>query len=435
MISFTQFATLLGSTLVVWSLVHFAVAWFFDAQIVRKRLATFDAASDCKFAPKASVLMSLRGCDPRLKLNLRGLLGQAYDDFEIIVVIDSRQDPAWQVAMEVKSIDDAADRLRIFELQEPSSTCSLKCSSLVQAAQQIRSDGEVVVLVDADVVPHPNWLRDAVRPLVNPLVGVVTGNQWYAPESTDAGGIDTGSLLRGIWNSGAIAATAINANPWAGTCAMRLSDVKRSGLIEKWTTSVVDDGPIKPALDRLGLQVYFDPRLIMVNRDQCTTAFAGRYVTRMLTWSRIYEKTFVNTVIHAVAMVTLLASSMTVFVIAALSGNAIAASSMGLSMLISNFVMFAGFRSTERAVSHAIRCRSGENQIAPMGLATSLRVFGLIPICQVAHVYWTIKAIFARQAQWRNITYRLHPQQRVEMVAYQPFVADATLCMAPQRSI
>tara|TARA_R110002073_G_scaffold131804_5_gene278513 strand:- start:712 stop:1179 length:468 start_codon:yes stop_codon:yes gene_type:complete len=155
----------------------------------------------------------------------------------------------------------------------------------------------------------------------------------------------------------------------------------------------------------------------------------------MLTWSRIYEKTFVNTVIHAVAMVTLLASSMTVFVIAALSGNAIAASSMGLSMLISNFVMFAGFRSTERAVSHAIRCRSGENQIAPMGLATSLRVFGLIPICQVAHVYWTIKAIFARQAQWRNITYRLHPQQRVEMVAYQPFVADATLCMAPQRSI
>ena len=430
MISFTQFAILIGSTLFVWSLVHFSVAWFFDAKIVRKRMATFGVASTCNFAPKASVLMSLRGCDPRLKLNLRGLLNQAYDDFEIIVVIDSRQDPAWQVAQEVKSTDDRADRLKIFELQEPSSTCSLKCSSIVQATQRIRGDGEVVVLVDADVVPHRNWLRDAVRPLVNPVIGVVTGNQWYAPDD-----IDTGSLLRSIWNSGAIAATAINANPWAGTCAMRLSDLKRSGLIEKWKTSVVDDGPIKSAFDRLGLQVYFAPRLIMVNRDPCTTAFAGRYVTRMLTWSRIYEKTFINTVVHAVAMVALLATSLAVFVIALVTENAIAALSMGLSMLFSNLVMFAGFRSTERAVSHAIRCRSSDNQIAPMGLAKSIRVLLLIPVCQVAHVYWTIKAIFTRQAHWRNITYRLLPQQRVEMVAYQTYVAEQIISVAPQRSI
>ncbi|WP_442509420.1 glycosyltransferase [Novipirellula sp. SH528] len=430
MISFTQFAILIGSTLFVWSLVHFAVAWFFDAQIVRMRIAVSDNASACTFAPKASVLMSLRGRDPRLQLNLQSLLNQAYDDFEIIVVIDSRQDPAWQVTQEVKLTDDAADRLKILELQEPSSTCSLKCSSLIQAAQQIRRDSEVVVLVDADVVPHRHWLRDAVRPLVNPKIGVATGNQWYAPD-----GIDAGSLLRSIWNSGAIAATAINANPWAGTCAMRLSDLKRSGLIEIWMTSVVDDGPIKSAFDRLGLKVYFDPRLIMVNRDPCTTAFAGRYVTRMLTWSRIYEKTFINTVVHAVAMVALLATSLAVFLIALMTKNAIAASSMGLSMLLSNLVMFAGFRSTERAVSHAIRCRSSDNHLAPMGLAKSIRVFVLIPVCQVAHVYWTIKAIFTRQAHWRNITYRLLPQQRVEMVAYQPYIPEQRISTATQRSI
>ena len=155
----------------------------------------------------------------------------------------------------------------------------------------------------------------------------------------------------------------------------------------------------------------------------------------MLTWSRIYEKTFINTVVHAVAMVALLATSLAVFLIALMTKNAIAASSMGLSMLLSNLVMFAGFRSTERAVSHAIRCRSSDNHLAPIGLAKSIRVFVLIPVCQVAHVYWTIKAIFTRQAHWRNITYRLLPQQRVEMVAYQPYIPEQNISTATQRSI
>jgi glycosyltransferase involved in cell wall biosynthesis len=374
--------------------------------------------------------MSLRGCDPYLALTLERLLNQVYKSFEIILVIDSREDPAWKVAEQIRSKHDQDGLFRIFELQDPSSTCGLKCSSLIQATDQIASDSEFVVLIDADVVPHPNWLRDVVRPLADPRVGVVTGSQWFSPQSTDGG-----SLLRSIWNSGAMVASAINRNPWAGTCAMRVSDLQRSGLIEKWKTSVVDDGPIKPAFARLGLSVFFEPSLIMVNRDQCSTEFAGRYVTRMLTWSRIFEKTFINTVVHAVAMVGLLVAAFVVLAAAVVQQNRWATLLMGTSILLSNLIMFAGFGAIQQSVRDAISHRPDHDAIATMSWAKAMRVFALIPVCQFAHAVWTFKAIVARQANWRNITYRLHRQQRVEMVAYQPYQLDESRTVASKASI
>ncbi|TWU31976.1 glycosyltransferase [Novipirellula artificiosorum] len=428
--SFTQLSILVGSILLIWSLVHVGLVGFFSVIVVRNRLARSEKDTVTHRHLKASVLMSLRGCDPCLSRNLKSLLHQAYDDFEIIVVVDSRDDPAWDLTQQVKSAEDTADRLRIFELQNPSTTCSLKCSSLIQATQQISPDSDVVVLIDADVVPHTNWLHDALRPLSDPKIGVVTGNQWFSPHRPDRG-----SLLRSIWNSGAMVASALNSNPWAGTCAMRVADLKRSGLIEKWNSSVVDDGPIKVAFARIGLQVFFEPRLIMVNRDQCTAAFVGRYVTRMLTWSRIYEKTFANTVVHAVAMFALLVISLMTFLVALLLRDEFAALLVGASMFVSNLLMFVGFRSAEHAVSHAISPRRNENQLEPMTWLKATWVFLLLPICQLAHVFWTIKAVFARQASWRNITYRLDSQQRVKMVAYQPYKATPCTSSKSTRSI
>ncbi|MCM2370253.1 glycosyltransferase family 2 protein [Aporhodopirellula aestuarii] len=416
-----QLSLLIGSVLLASSLVHFGGAWFFRVFIVGRRLARSESASDVGEDGKVSVLMSLRGCDPFLSETLARLLEQAYDNFEIILVIDSCRDPAWRVAQEIKSRSDTKDRLRIFELQNPAKTCSLKCSSLVQATEQMSADSEFVVMIDADVVPYANWLRDVLRPLTDPQVGVVTGIQWFAPE-----GLGYGSLLRSVWNSGAMVATAVNSNPWAGTCAMRCVELRRSGLIEKWKTSVVDDGPVKEAFDRLGLRVYFEPRLTMVNRDQCSLKFAGRYVTRMLTWSRIFEKTFINTVIHAVAVVGLLVAAIAMLVAAIVVQEGVAAMFLAASILVSNLIMFGGFVCAERSVRDAVSHCGGREQMTPMTWSRGTRVFALIPVCQVAHMIWTFQAIVARQASWRNITYRLYPQQRVEMVAYQPYAIDNT---------
>ena len=280
------------SILLTLSILQLVMALNFKSQLIRG--TNFDEEQE--LVPLlASIVLSVRGCDPTLRHSLIGLLDQDYENYEIHVVVDNRVDTAWKVVHEIKEEFDLDHRLTIHEMREPLETCGLKCSALIQALDAIHEDSTYLVLLDADVKPHRTWLSSCIRPLqADAGIGVVTGNQWFEPL-----GESTGTLIRSLWNAGAIVPTAMYANPWAGTCAMRVDDVHRSGLDLLWRKSVVDDGPIRDAMTPLGLRVHFEPSLIMINREHCSTEYVGRYISRMLTWSKLYEKTFINTVVHA----------------------------------------------------------------------------------------------------------------------------------------
>ena len=345
------------------------------------------------------------------------MLDQDYENYEIHVVVDNRVDTAWKVVHEIKEEFDLDHRLTIHEMREPLETCGLKCSALVQALDSISSHSEYLVLLDADVTPHRTWLSSCIRPLAaDPGIGVVTGNQWFEPT-----GEKTGTLLRSLWNAGAIVPTAMYANPWAGTCAMRVSDVQRSGLDLLWRKSVVDDGPIRAAMTPLGLRVHFEPSLIMINREQCSTEYVGRYVSRMLTWSKLYEKTFVNTVVHAcisngvfaatwVCLLVLLVSQQ--WLMATLTFATLIASS--LVSVLAYMVVRAGVRRGTAAKFDA--SRFGILKLLWMGL--------LVPYTQFVYGMSCLRAIRARQVKWREITYELRSNSRVRRLDYQPFVTE-----------
>ena len=72
-------------------------------------------------------------------------------------------------------------------LRERRETCSLKCSSIVQAVSELDNSYRVVAFVDADAVVHPDWLRQLVSPLSAPRVGATTGNRWYLPNGNHWG--------------------------------------------------------------------------------------------------------------------------------------------------------------------------------------------------------------------------------------------------------
>jgi cellulose synthase/poly-beta-1,6-N-acetylglucosamine synthase-like glycosyltransferase len=107
-------------------------------------------------SPVVSVFLCVRGGDPSLAGCLNGLLEQDYPNYDIRVVIDSSDDPAWQV---IAPIVERADPriLQIRVLENRLRTCSLKLSSLVQAIAAMSESTEAVVLVDADVIPYRRW--------------------------------------------------------------------------------------------------------------------------------------------------------------------------------------------------------------------------------------------------------------------------------------
>ena len=405
-----------ASCLTGFAVLHAVAARFFSVVIVNgKRPVNPD------FQPPTAVLLSVRGCDPSLDKCLRGLLDQTRVNYKIYVVVDHVSDEAWGRVQHVKREFDTDNRLTILELDKPLNSCSLKCSGLVQAIAQLPDDIELIVLTDADVIDHQEWLMQATSPLCDPKVGVVTGNQWFEPA-----GDGSGSLLRTLWNAGALVPTAVLANPWAGSCAMRLCDVRESGLVEKWMKSIVDDGPIRNAFKPLGKHIVFNPELIMVNRENCTVGFVNQYVPRMLTWSRIHEKTFINTFLYMVVFEFWFFATIAIGFWAVFSGQFAAAficlAAMGVNQLLNLFAFITTRGSIQRIESRRDEAEH-QHYLEPLTGKRLAKLLWLIPVCQLGFGIWMVRSVLIRHVNWRQITYEVKSRDKIRMVHYRPMNA------------
>src|SRR5262245_57651536 len=90
------------------------------------------AASPANASPRSLVILCLRGADPFLTRCIHGILQQEYPNFELLIVVDQQGDDAWQPAADVVAASGATN-VRMETLRERRTTCSLKCSALLQA--------------------------------------------------------------------------------------------------------------------------------------------------------------------------------------------------------------------------------------------------------------------------------------------------------------
>jgi cellulose synthase/poly-beta-1,6-N-acetylglucosamine synthase-like glycosyltransferase len=402
-----------ASCLTGFAVLHAVAAKFFSVVIVNGKRPVNPA-----FQPATAVLLSVRGCDPSLDKCLRGLLDQTRINYHVYVVVDHISDEAWGRVQHVKREFDTQDRLTILELDKPFNSCSLKCSALVQVIRELPEETELIVLTDADVIPHQEWLMQATSPLCDPKVGVVTGNQWFEPA-----GDSPGSLLRTLWNAGALVPTAVLANPWAGSCAMRLSDVRNAGLIETWKQSIVDDGPIRQAYKPIGKHIVFNPELIMVNRENCTVDFVNQYVPRMLTWSRIYEKTFINTFLYMLILEFWFVATTGIGIFSVLTGQFSAAIISAVAMaanLLLNLMAFLTTRGSIQRIESRRDETGHQHYLEPLSGRRIARLLILIPVCQIGFGIWMIRSVLTRHVNWRQITYEIRSRDRIRMIHYRP---------------
>lgn len=404
----------LASLWIAWSLIQFALALHF-LRLMRVS-KTSNPNSEKAIAPqgRAAVLLAVRGMDPSFRTCLTSLLNQDYKDFEIHVVVDSKEDPAWNAIQQVSDLPTADGRLFAHRMTQPLPHCGLKCSALVHGLKQIESKVDYLVLVDSDVVAHSGWLTELLNPLVDPKVGVTTGGQWFEPAS-----IQPSSLIRSLWNAGAIVPTVMFRNPWAGTMAMRMKDFERSGLAEKWRTSIVDDGPVKNAFANLDLDVEFVPSLVMVNQETCSFPFVVRYIQRMLTWSRLHEPTFANTMIHGTLTGILLLS---LFAIAIFSLVFLDKTVIGLAMgslFVGMILNGLGYLIVRHPINQ-LKARQG-NALPSVTLVRLLMLSLLSPVTQLIYFKSVVGASLSKTVKWRNATYQIRGKSDVQLIDYSPF--------------
>ncbi len=138
------------------------VALMYHLRRERPAKPVFDPA----FTPKVSVLIAAFNEEDHIEETIRGMLAIDYPDFEIVVVDDGSRDATTDKVMPyVRAGKVRLVRKQFNEGKAMALNDGLRCTN-----------GEILLIMDADAVPDPMILRHVVPHFKYPRVGAVTGN-------------------------------------------------------------------------------------------------------------------------------------------------------------------------------------------------------------------------------------------------------------------
>jgi Glycosyl transferase family 21 len=396
--------------------------------VVRKHLSAtpnstdrFDTAGTGKtFLPKATVILCMRGADPFLPDCLQGLMAQDYPDYQLRIVIDSPEDPAWDVVektLQNPLQNQMATPVKISPLEQRRSTCCLKCSSLIQAVSDLDEDCAVVAILDADVVPHRSYLRELVAPLADPKIGVASGNRWYFPF-----GGQWGSVVRYVFNTPAVMQMTAYKMPFGGALAFKADILRHSPLLERWGHSLTDTPVLAGVFREQGLGVAFVPSLMMGNLEGCKLPNFVRWMKRQLLMVRLYHPPakWWAIIAHGTVISLIPALSFGLLLTSALTGQwdvfGVIASGLVVYIIGSLSIILV----LERYVRKVLKTPDGK-PVAPFSFATLLQIMVAIPLMQFIYPIALYSVMLMRNVNWRGVRYEVHGPWDIRLVDYQPY--------------
>ncbi|MBC8868385.1 MAG: glycosyltransferase family 2 protein [Planctomycetes bacterium] len=376
----------------------------------RKRLDD----EDC---PKAAVILCVRGADPFLKDCLAGLSRQDYPQYEVHVVVDCQDDPAWELVEQVAKREEAA-HVRVHALTERRRSCSLKISGVLQAVAELDESHRIVALLDSDTVPHPSWLRELVAPLADDRVGVSSGNRWYMPQQ-----MTWGSLVRYLWNSAAVVHMYWYGIAWGGSLATRTSLLRETDLLQRLGHAFGEDSTICRCARRERLRVAFVPSLTMVNREVCSVSGFFHFLQRQLLTVRLHNPWWWAVVGHGIATSAALATGFVVLAAALVLGcwEAVGCSAAALALYYVSMIVLMVM--TESCVKRIVLARNEPARWLTPGRYVRLAL--AIPLTQVVYAAGLTVTLFARRHRWRGVLYLFGAGSRVRVVDDRPYEPEA----------
>jgi ceramide glucosyltransferase len=134
------------------------------------RLVSKPRPSSGNFTPRATLLKTVFGLEPRLEENLESFFAQDYPAYEIIFGARNSEDPAIQIVERLREKYPMVPVKVVFsgEPQHPNAkVCSLEKMIAV-------ANTDYYVISDSDVHVQPDYLREITAPFADPKMGVVT---------------------------------------------------------------------------------------------------------------------------------------------------------------------------------------------------------------------------------------------------------------------
>jgi exo-beta-1,3-glucanase (GH17 family)/cellulose synthase/poly-beta-1,6-N-acetylglucosamine synthase-like glycosyltransferase len=221
-------------------------------RLLLPHLGSADAAS----APKVSVhVPAYREPPEMLKATLDALARLDYPNFECVVVINNTPDPAFW-----RPIEDHCRALgERFKFIHQDNVSGFKAGALRLALEQTAPDAQIIGVIDADYVVHPDWLNHLVPAFGDPKVGMVQAPQDHRDGARSVMHLAMNGEYAGFFDIGMIQRNEANAIIIHGTMCL----IRRSALVSvgSWSSdTIVEDCDLGLMVLEQGWHIHYTNR-------------------------------------------------------------------------------------------------------------------------------------------------------------------------------
>lgn len=250
--------------------ISLIAAWMYAPKLYKKQKP--------EYYQKTRVIVPCKGVEKNFKENIQAICDQDYNQYEIVFVTDSKDDPAYNF-LKKELADNPKTRIEISDLIEG---CSGKISALIKGVKA-SGDVDVYVFADSDIKPHRDWLRLMVLHLKLDGIGATSGYRWYFPH-------DVKSLLVSTWNMAGIPSLFYPpfSYAWGGSTAITKTVFEELNIESKWRTGLSDDLILTRALKKAGYKIRFVPQCVVESPAYEDIRSFFKWSTRQFTWVRWY---------------------------------------------------------------------------------------------------------------------------------------------------
>ncbi len=242
---------------------------------------------DSDYKPPVVLIAPCKGLDTAFDQNMESFFQQDYPDYEILFVVESREDPAYRRLAEIlERLQTRGNRVpaRIL-VAGLARTSSQKVHNLLAACEAASKDREVFAFVDSDVCLKRHWLRALVHPLRRSDFGASTGYRWFVP----ADGRLSSQVLSAI---NAYVASLLGPHPWnsawGGSMAIRREMFDKIHLAETWRKACTDDYTLTYLVKKENLPIAFVPACFVASYEGMSWRELFLFARRQFIITRVY---------------------------------------------------------------------------------------------------------------------------------------------------
>ncbi len=350
-----------------------------------------------EFTPFVTVFVPCRGIDKDLPKNLTAIFQQDYPKFEVIFVMDNKDDAAASV-IEKTAKNFSSQQLKNTKtiIAGKAVTSGQKVHNLRTAVLQANEKSEIFVFVDSDVRPGKKWLRNLAAPLEDEKIGCATGYRWFIQKR---GGFST--HFRSVWNASIASALGENMENnfcWGGSTAIRREVFDKLEVRKKWKGTLSDDFALTNALREAKMPIYFVPQCLTATVEDCTFGELLEFTTRQMKITKVYSPThFKISLIGSILFTFTFWTGMILLFF-------VSGTHFRLTLLL-NFTIFTlGFiKAWVRLNAVKLVLGKYEKELNKQFLPQIL----MWTISPILYIYNDFAAIFSRKIIWRGIEYEL----------------------------